>query len=362
MTRKILIILDGFADSVKDGKTSLEMAKTPNLDFIASKGECGLMWPIKGIAPESGASQFVLLGGKLKDYPRRGVIEAVGADVKMNKKDLAIRINFAKASKGKITQIRVNIPSEDIISKLNKIDKDIKIIPTVGYRGIMIVKNAGTADVSNTHPGYETYRNYSRAISIHDLTLKKCIGDKGICRKINEFVYEAERIMGGGRTMLLREAGLARNIPKVKKMKNWVFMGDMPVERGLAKIFGMKLMGKSKGHIKEIIHLKENVYIQIKGADPFGHIGDKKGKVKAIRNIDEMLKPLKELCERKDVVLCITSDHATPPELKRHSADAVPVLIYNGKDKDDVGKFCEKNCVLGKLGKFEGKDLMSLMK
>ena len=57
--KKILIILDGLADY--GNKTALSLANKPNLNFFAKNGLTGLMWPIKGIAPESGAP--------LRDWP-----------------------------------------------------------------------------------------------------------------------------------------------------------------------------------------------------------------------------------------------------------------------------------------------------
>jgi 2,3-bisphosphoglycerate-independent phosphoglycerate mutase len=41
-----------------------------------------------------------------------------------------------------------------------------------------------------------------------------------------------------------------------------------------------------------------------------------------------------------------------------HSADPVPVLLYNGQDKDDSIKFSEKESKKGSLGKIYGKEFM----
>src|SRR3989344_9704610 len=140
MMKKILIILDGLAD--KGSNTSLAKAKTPTLDFLASNGRTGLMYPIKGIAPEAGASQFAILGQAIKDYPGRGILEALGINIKINSKNTYLRCNFAKIKGNKIIHIREKIPSRDLIKKINRIDSSIKIIPTLGYRAVMIIKNA----------------------------------------------------------------------------------------------------------------------------------------------------------------------------------------------------------------------------
>lgn len=347
--KKILIILDGLGDlpcAKLQNKTPLEVAYTPNLDWFAANGITGLLWPIKGIAPESGASQFVLLGYPLAKYPGRGPVEALGVGYRIRKGKTALRVNFAKIKGNKIVGIRVRVPSKEIIAKMNKIDRDIRIIPTLDYRAVMIVKES--SKIANTHPGYEVYKNFSKAISAK--MIKKSSGNK----KVDDFIKKCEKTLNG-KTLLIRGAG--NKLPKLKKIKNWSMIADMPVEIGLARLFGMKILKRGKDEIKQAISTKTNVYVQIKGPDSFGHIGDAKGKVKAIAKIDKILKPLRNL---KNTLLCITADHATPCKLKRHSAHPVPILIY-GKGKNNVKKFNEKSCAKGKL-KLQGKNLKKLIK
>lgn len=348
--KKILIILDGLAD--KGNNTSLHLAKTPNLDLLAKNGKTGLMYPIKNIAPESSASQFSILGQDLAKCPGRGPIEALGLGIKLKRGEIALRCNFANIKHEKITNPRANIPPKKVISKLNKINSDIKIIPSVGYRAVMIVKNA-SPNISNTHPGYIKYKNISKAITPTN-TKKICKGDKKTSDKINSFIEKAEKILKN-RTILIRGAGKSPSV--TDKMSDWALIADMPVEIGLGKLLGMQILKKGKDKIKQIIRCKKNVYVQIKGPDTYGHKGDKKAKIKAIEQIDKTLKPLTQL---KNIIICITSDHATPCSLKRHSKDPVPLLIY-GKGKDNVKKFSEKDCKKGSLGIIQGKDLMKLL-
>jgi len=132
----------------------------------------------------------------------------------------------------------------------------------------------------------------------------------------------------------------------------------MPVEIGIGKMAGMKIMKRSKNEIKQIMRQKGNVYVQIKGPDKFGHVGDVKGKIKAIEKIDRALKPLKN----SRTLVCITSDHSTPCSLKRHSADPVPVLMYSKNlKKDSVNKFSELSCKKGSLGTIQGKNLIKVL-
>jgi len=335
--KKAVIILDGLGDvryKNLGNKTPFEYAKTPNLDYLAKNGVKGFMQPIKNVAPESGDSQFAILTGSLNNVPSRGILEAIDAGIKLKKGECALRCNFAKIKGDKIIKVRIDIPSKNELNKLNKIDKDIRIIPTIGYRGVIIVKNS-KGRIENTHPGYKRYKNISMAID----PIMKLKSSKN--KKMDNFLREVKKILKN-KTLLLR--GFGCNIPKIKKMSNWSLLADMPVEIGLGKVLGMKILDK-KNEIKKIINAKSNIYVQIKGPDTYGHRGDLKGKIRAIEKIDRMLKPLTKL---KNTLICITSDHATPCKLKRHSKDLVPLIIYNGVKK-------------GKIKTIYGKDLMKIL-
>jgi len=348
--RKIIIILDGIADCGK--RTSLTIAKTPNLNYLAKNSLNGLMWPIKGIASESGESQFAILGNNVKDYPGRGVIEAVGINIKINPKDIYLRCNFAEFKDKKLINVRSEIPKKELMDKINKISSGIKIIPTIGYRAIMIVKEA-SKNITTTHPGYKMKNGISNAIKPR-LVKIKCYGDEETSSRINNFISRTEKILKN-KTIIFR--GVGNKIPKLKKLRNWVLFGEMPIELGLGKLLGMKILPR-KNIINNIIKTKKNVYIQIKGPDTYGHLGDLNKKVKAIEKID---KELKKLTKLKNTIICITADHATPFQLKRHSKHPVPILIYGkGKDKNVIEKFDEYNCRKGSL-RLEGKNLMSFL-
>ncbi len=337
--KKIIIILDGWGDS----HAVLKKTKTPNIDKIALLGTRTYMYPIKGIAPESGASQFAILGQPLNKYPGRGPTEALGAGIHLKKDEIAVRCNFAKVSKHKITDIRAKIPSCSVIAKLNKINKNIKIVPTVDYRAVMIVKGVNPDHVRNTHPGYIEYKNFSIARHFELKFIEKRTGIPGI----DSFIMQAEKIMKN-KTLLLRGAGSAVKINK--KMKNWVFIGDMPIEHGLAKMLGMSVTHRPKtlkAEIQQVVKQKKNIYLQIKGPDSAGHEGNCRSKIKEIEKIDKALKPLINIVEKQEAIVCITSDHATPCKAKVHTSEAVPFII---------APFCNRLPL-----RIEGKDVMKLL-
>lgn len=357
MKKIILIILDGIGDlpiAELGNKTPLGAAGKPNLNALASRAKLGIMQPIKGIAPESGAAQYAILGYDLNSCPRRGPLEALGIGYKLKRGEIAIRCNFAKVRGKKIIDVRMKIPPRGIIERLNRIDPEIRIIPTIDYRAVMIVKNA-SEDVSNTHPGYEKYGSISRAVTRTKIE-RICRGEIKTCKRINKFIANAERIMHNG-TILLRDAG--KKPGNVKKMHNWGIIADMPVEIGLGKFLGMKVIRRGRDEVRQIVNCRTNIYVQIKGPDKLGHNGNALAKKKAIEKIDRMLAPL---VKEKNALICITADHSTPCALKRHSADPVPVLISGaGIRGDGIGEFSESACAGGSIGRIYGKDLMRLV-
>ena len=62
--KAVLVIADGLGDrAVEDGKTPLQLAKTPALDRLAKEGSTGLMSTLgRGIIPGSDTAHLALLG------------------------------------------------------------------------------------------------------------------------------------------------------------------------------------------------------------------------------------------------------------------------------------------------------------
>jgi 2,3-bisphosphoglycerate-independent phosphoglycerate mutase len=105
-----MLVLDGLGDTDNDGQgTALQMARTHNMDQLAQKSALGLAHPVfPGITPGSGPGHIGLFGYDPVIYQiGRGVLSALGLDFKLEKEDVAARLNFCTLDyEGKVADRR----------------------------------------------------------------------------------------------------------------------------------------------------------------------------------------------------------------------------------------------------------------
>ncbi len=404
----IYVAIDGMGDlptKALGGKTPLEMAQTPNMDALAQNGKTGLMYSVgKGVAPESDAAVISLLGyDPLKYSTGRGVIEVAGAGLKMNDGDLAIRCNFATLGQGKnILDRRAgrNLTTEEATELCKAANKEIRLESypvtfefknTLGHRAILLIKSKAeplTSRITNSDPAYAIINGIGVALSNPEMIIKtveptdNTEAAKASAALVNEFIEKSHKLWENhpvnlkrakegklkANVVLTRDAG--HLLPKFFNINkqysvNFACLADMQTESGIAKLAGMEssLLPPPSGNLQQDMTLRVNAlltalpkhdcfYIHLKGPDEPGHDGNCKLKTEIIAAIDKyFFGPLLQKVTLPDTLFCITTDHATPCELKVHSDTPVPVLISGSKLGDGKGaKFSEKLCAKGSLG------------
>ena len=165
----IFVIIDGMGDlphPLLKGKTPLEAAHIPNMNFFAARGEMGFMYPVKpGFIPGSDEAIVSIFGNKLISSTR-GQLEAKGADINLTRGDLALRVNFGtidNSKKGNIIDRRagstLTTAEADILSKaINKIKLPFEFLfePSVQHRGVLVFRGGFSDNISNVDPDFET--------------------------------------------------------------------------------------------------------------------------------------------------------------------------------------------------------------
>lgn len=402
------IIIDGLGDGFKD--SILEEAYKPNLDELASKSKCGLVMPIKGIAPQSDAAIFSLFGYDItKNYPGRGAIEVIGANLNMKKGFLAMRTNFATIEGNDVWNAKLidrrcgrtlttneAKELEKVVNKCVDIGKPFIFKCTVEHRGVLIIKDKFSEPVTNTDGAYKRVGNIS-VVSKHGIIKAKGKGSE----YVNRFVEESFRVLNEhevnkqrvkkkllpANVILTRDASV--DLPhfeliNIKTNKTWGAVVGMPLEKGIANTLGMHvyefdypeiktfdvykhLYDSLKMEISQALnyfkHPKEDaVWLHFKELDIPGHDGNREEKIKMLEFLDKKFFSIFiEKLEEMDIRVIVTSDHATPCTKRKHTSDAVPVIVY-GNGKDNVKCFSENFCKNGSLKILEGKDIIRFLR
>jgi 2,3-bisphosphoglycerate-independent phosphoglycerate mutase len=98
--------------------------------------------------------------------------------------------------------------------------------------------------------------------------------------------------------------------------------------------------GKAQAAIDALLSGDDFVYVHMEAPDECGHRFEPENKVKAIELIDEkVLKPMMEAMEKsgEDYAVLLMPDHPTPLELRTHTSDPVPFVIYRSNAETDNG-------------------------
>ena len=416
----IYVIIDGVGDLPVDelgGRTPLEAADTPHMDSLAKKGKTGLMYTVgKGIAPESDVAVVSILGYDPFEYHvSRGALEAVGAGLKMERGDLALRCNFATlATDNSIVDRRAgrDLTQKEADELAKAINEEVKlesysatlqIKSTATYRAALVIRSKETSlsgKIGNTDPAYKRIDSVGVADLNAEMVLKTCEPldktkeAKVSAELVNEFTQKVIQVLDRhevnrarekegklkANCILSRDAGsMVPKFPFLSELYglDYVCLADMNVERGISSLAGMSLVdlplpseslkNDCELRIKKLFQVLPHYdcfYIHIKGPDEPGHDGDYKLKTMLIEEVDKyFVGPMLNKLDLEESIVCITADHSTPCKLNAHSDDPVPVLIAGNQIQGDgVQSFSEKACKNGKIGTInKGTELMPLL-
>ena len=405
----ILVIVDGMGDLPNKqlgDKTPLEVAHMPNANFLASRGELGYMYPIKpAFIPESDEAIVSIFGNDLISSSR-GQLEARGTDIKLVRGDLALRANFATIDflkDGNIIDRRAgrNLSTYEAEVLAKALNKNIKLsVPfifksTIGHRGVLVFKGGFSDSLS----GNDNVSNSGKTIISEKIGQCKSLDDEDnsqyTANIVNEFLEKSFEVLNHhpineerrkkgllpANFLLVRGAGIES--PKLKLYKKWVSAAYMPLEIGFSRVSGMKTFsfnypalkkidvyanlyeGLAKACKFSIWVLRKNrkkadyVYIHLKETDLPGHDNKPLEKKEMLEYIDKTLfNFLRKFAPPNKIKIAITADHCTPCKLKSHSADPVPVLLYNDSILREK-KFNETECRKGNLGRINGKEFLT---
>lgn len=365
---------------VLNGKTTMEAANTPNMDYLASIGEIGTTSNVpKGMPPGSDVATMSIMGyNPATEYTGRAPLEALAMRIPLADTDIVYRCNMVSIKHNVMEDFTAHhietVKSHQIIEALNKeLSTDsIRFYPGVSYRHALVIKN-GPLKLDCTPPHDITDREITRFLPkgegaeiINELMEKS----KSIVAKHNtaatqiwlwgqgtkpKFAPLTEKYHLTGYVItavdLLKGIGLASGLEPV----------DVP---GATGFVDTNYQGKVDA-AKEGLAKGDFVVIHLEAADESGHMGDYKLKIQSIEDFDEkVVGPLyEEIQKYDDFKILILPDHPTPIRIKTHSSDPVPFIFLNRKYLHEPipRAFCEKEAAKSHLHFEEGYTMLDTL-
>ncbi|UCG26908.1 MAG: cofactor-independent phosphoglycerate mutase [Bacteroidales bacterium] len=395
----IILIPDGMADwamPVLGGRTPLMAANTPNLDELCRLSSCGRLVTIPdGMAPGSETANLSILGYHPGEVGRgRGVLEAASMGLKLLDTDLVLRCNLICIDhNGKLKNHSAgHISTREAIEIIKMLNRETgegrsRIYPGVSYRHIFILEN-GSAQIQCTPPHDVPGKDF-RDILIKPLSTS---GEKTTAY-LNGLILESQRILPGLRT----------NKDRIKKGKDpansiWLWSpGQKPAMKpfyekynltgavisavdlvkgigiyagfevipvsGATGLYDTDYEGKADAAIRAL-ETHDLVYLHIEAPDEAGHEGDPSLKIRTIEDIDrKVTRRFVDLVKtRDDISIAILPDHPTPCEIRTHTNEPVPFLIYHPfRTPDKVTVFNEQSVTEGKYGLLKGEEFILIL-
>jgi 2,3-bisphosphoglycerate-independent phosphoglycerate mutase len=391
-----VVLLDGLADRAHEslgGRTANEAAETPNLDRLAAKGSCGVIYGVgPGRAPSSEIAHWAMLGYTPEEFPGRAVFEALGEGQDLDASDV---FSFAALRPGErredglwLTGRPRYADDEDDAAALTEACDGLEVEGlrfSLSHlrRGEAVLRVSGGADDRVTDSD-AFFRDRHPVLTPRPLVPEA----EQTARAAEAWTRQTMEILAG-HEINQRRAAQRSPVFNVITLKWWgrprpaptfrqrhgvhgSFLVDSRFLQGLAGAVGLDPIQVPEtddpaADLRNRIELAGEclaagdtfVFAHLKATDMAGHTKDPGEKKRTIELLDAELGTL----PTDWAVVCVTGDHATPtyPDVI-HSGDPVPFLLAGpGVRADSVECFGELDCARGILGQLRGPDMMPVL-
>lgn len=388
----LIILADGLSDNPiarLGNKTPVMVANTPHIDELCARGRTGLLKTVPdGFHPGSEVANLGVMGYDVrKVFEGRGVLEAASMGVKLEPGDLALRCNLICVQDGKIKNHSAGHISNDeahqLIDFLNeKLGSDtVSFHKGVSYRHLLVIKG-GDKRMKHTPPHDVPGVSFREVLPeatdaaaeptvqmLIDLTFKSQA-------LLEDHPVNRQRKSGGKDPANSIWPWSPGYLPKMKTYQElygitgavisavdliygigyYAGLEAIKVE-GATGLYDTNYEGKAEAAV-QALGTHDFVYLHIEASDEAGHEGDVELKIRTIEYLDKRVVKhiMNETSKMKEPVsIALLPDHPTPCELRTHTMDPVPFLIYNPElAPDDVKEYNEESVKEGYYGLLEG--------
>lgn len=394
----VLLVPDGACDYPLDelgGKTPLEVAKIPNMNFIAKNGQVGITNTIpKGFTPASDVANLSILGyDPVKYYSGRGPLEAANMGIEILDGEAAFRCNFVTIDNDTMLDYSAgHITSKEAAILIEILDKaigsqKIKFYHGVGYRHLIVLKDKSIIKSllktkcvpPHDITGYKISKNLPKGPAAKFLIdLMEKAKPHLQAAEVNRVRIDLKE--NPANSIWLWGQGTAPSMPKFKDKFGVTgsIISAVDLIKGIGRIIGLEPLNvpgatgyydtnyKGKGEYA-IRSLEKNdfVFVHIEATDEAGHNGDIRAKIAALENFDRFIVgPVMEYLKNKKepFKVMMLADHYTPVKVKTHTADPVFFAIYGeGVVGNNIAAFSEVEAAKSSITVPNAFELMGLL-
>ena len=365
----VIILGDGMGDypiDLLDGKTPLAVAKKPMMDYLAQRGEVGLVKTVPdGFAPGSDVANLGVLGYDVREcYTGRSPLEALSMGIALDDDDVSFRTNLVTLSdeeafdhKKMVDYSAGEISSEDGAELIKAVadalgDDRVKFYPGISYRHLLVLKGVGKDSINDlilTPPhnitGQEIDNHLPKGslgerltalimasnevLKNHNINQKRTLSHQNVANNIwfwgqgTSPRLESFEQKYGLKGAIISAVDLLKGIARGAEM-------HAPMIGGATGLLNTNYEGKAQTALA-LLEKYDFVFVHLEAPDECGHQRDLEGKIKAIELIDErILTPIYNgLKGKTDFKIMVLPDHRTPVSVGTHTSEPVPYFIYN---------------------------------
>ncbi|HIX26461.1 MAG TPA: cofactor-independent phosphoglycerate mutase [Candidatus Barnesiella excrementigallinarum] len=395
--KHIIVLGDGMADEPIEqlgGRTPLQAADTPAMDWLAAHGRCGMLKTVpEGYHPGSEIANLAVLGYDLdRVFEGRGSLEAASMGIEIEPDEMAMRCNIICIENGLIKNHSAgHITTAEAAELIDFLQKQLGGTDANFYRGVSyrhLLKLKGGDKRIDCTPPHDVPGTPFRDVMVRPLVPEAA----ATATRLNELILRSQQILPSHPINLRRVSegkDPANSIwpwspgykPRMETLAQrygiksgvvisavdlirgiGVYAGLRPIEvEGATGLYDTNYEGKVQAAINAL-HSHDFVYLHIEASDEAGHEGDVNLKVRTIENLDHrVLQPLIEAVAQMEepVAIGLLPDHPTPCRVRTHTAAPVPFVIYNPTaNPDGVTRYDEFSTAEGAFGSLAGEQFM----
>ena len=408
----VILIGDGMADyplPERGNRTALQIASTPNLDFIATRGMCGLVRTIpEGMHAGSDIATLSILGyDPAKYHTGRGPLEAMAMRIPLNEEAIAFRCNLITEKEGRIEDFSSgHITTEEASALIDALNAELRdkwveqgweltFYAGVSYRNIFIIKFRSKdyefqaeKEIGGAPPHDIIGANIEEYLPKEAVLRAVMLASKAVLdahevnaqrRARNERKANMVWLWSGGKKPAMPpfselygvQGSVISGVDLIKGIGRCVGLDAIEVP-GATGYFDTNYKGKAEYALRS---LEENdfVLVHVEAPDEAGHLRDIDLKVKAIEDFDALVvgTVLKGMAQNfadteEGYRILVMPDHYTPVSVGTHTKEPVPFAIYDSHARSEqkkAGGFDEQSARNSELGVLDARaqELMRLL-